>query len=448
MKKIRINELARELEVKAHEILDRLPELGVTEKKTHSSSIDEDVAIKLRRYYGCRRPTEPGDERTATRRSKTTCRARRERRHRAEARRAQTPARRSGRRQRRAGSRLRPRRPRRSQRRRRRSARPTPRAGAPVPARRSVRRWRPASRFIRRSALRAAEPRPAALRRRPPPPRPAAPRAPAAPAPPRRSRAPPRAVIAPGRPARPRPSRCPASPAPRAAPRPGALAVRASRSRELRCRAPPTPGAPPRPIRAAAPRRPPQRSRDRVSAAPGAARAASSSVRSPASRPRVPWFRRVPIWRRSSSAAAPADARPRRVAASRSAEAPQRRRFPASRFIADPFVPASRWCARPGRASRRARRRRVPAARVRSIRLRAAAAWSPDCAAASRSAAAVAAVRRPAPGRAADRRERIEEEKILRPQRAGTSKPDRRRSIARSRSPKASRSRSFPKSST
>ena len=49
MKKIRINELARELEVKAHEILDRLPELGVTEKKTHSSSIDEDVAIKLRR---------------------------------------------------------------------------------------------------------------------------------------------------------------------------------------------------------------------------------------------------------------------------------------------------------------------------------------------------------------------------------------------------------------
>src|SRR6476661_6743194 len=52
MKKIRINELARELEVKAHEILERLPELGVTEKKTHSSSIDEDVAIKLRRYYG------------------------------------------------------------------------------------------------------------------------------------------------------------------------------------------------------------------------------------------------------------------------------------------------------------------------------------------------------------------------------------------------------------
>jgi translation initiation factor IF-2 len=63
MKKIRINELARELEVKAHEILDRLPELGVQEKKTHSSSIDEDVAIKLRRLYGFDVPDlEPGAE--------------------------------------------------------------------------------------------------------------------------------------------------------------------------------------------------------------------------------------------------------------------------------------------------------------------------------------------------------------------------------------------------
>jgi translation initiation factor IF-2 len=52
MNKIRINELARELEVKAHEILDKLPELGVTEKKTHSSSVDEDVAVKLRRIFG------------------------------------------------------------------------------------------------------------------------------------------------------------------------------------------------------------------------------------------------------------------------------------------------------------------------------------------------------------------------------------------------------------
>jgi translation initiation factor IF-2 len=62
MKKIRINELARELEVKAHEILERLPELGVQEKKTHSSSIDEDVAIKLRRLYGFEVPeAEPSE---------------------------------------------------------------------------------------------------------------------------------------------------------------------------------------------------------------------------------------------------------------------------------------------------------------------------------------------------------------------------------------------------
>jgi translation initiation factor IF-2 len=50
MKKIRINELARELEVKPGVILDLLPELGVQEKKTHSSSIDEDVALALRRH--------------------------------------------------------------------------------------------------------------------------------------------------------------------------------------------------------------------------------------------------------------------------------------------------------------------------------------------------------------------------------------------------------------
>ncbi len=48
MKKIRINELARELEVKPGIILDLLPELGVQEKKTHSSSIEEDTAIALK----------------------------------------------------------------------------------------------------------------------------------------------------------------------------------------------------------------------------------------------------------------------------------------------------------------------------------------------------------------------------------------------------------------
>src|SRR5258707_15744269 len=51
MNKIRINVLARELEVKAHELLDKLRELGVAEKKTHSSSIDDDVAEKLRQIF-------------------------------------------------------------------------------------------------------------------------------------------------------------------------------------------------------------------------------------------------------------------------------------------------------------------------------------------------------------------------------------------------------------
>ena len=37
---IRINELARELEVKAKVLIEFLPEIGVTEKKTHSSSLD------------------------------------------------------------------------------------------------------------------------------------------------------------------------------------------------------------------------------------------------------------------------------------------------------------------------------------------------------------------------------------------------------------------------
>src|SRR5258708_23141063 len=52
MKKIRINVLARELEVKSHLILELLPDLGVSEKVTHSSSIDEDVADKLRVRFG------------------------------------------------------------------------------------------------------------------------------------------------------------------------------------------------------------------------------------------------------------------------------------------------------------------------------------------------------------------------------------------------------------
>src|SRR5499427_3735094 len=46
---VRINELARELEVKAKAIIDLLSGFGVSEKKTHSSSIPADVAEKVRK---------------------------------------------------------------------------------------------------------------------------------------------------------------------------------------------------------------------------------------------------------------------------------------------------------------------------------------------------------------------------------------------------------------
>jgi len=52
MSKIRINELARQLEVKSREVIDKLHDLGITEALTHSSSIDDDNAEKLRRYFG------------------------------------------------------------------------------------------------------------------------------------------------------------------------------------------------------------------------------------------------------------------------------------------------------------------------------------------------------------------------------------------------------------
>jgi translation initiation factor IF-2 len=51
MSKIRINDLARELEVKSKAILDVLPVVGVTEKKTHSSSIEDHEAVKVRAHF-------------------------------------------------------------------------------------------------------------------------------------------------------------------------------------------------------------------------------------------------------------------------------------------------------------------------------------------------------------------------------------------------------------
>jgi translation initiation factor IF-2 len=50
MSKVRINDLARELEVKSKAILDVLPIVGVTEKKTHSSSLEDHEAEKVRAH--------------------------------------------------------------------------------------------------------------------------------------------------------------------------------------------------------------------------------------------------------------------------------------------------------------------------------------------------------------------------------------------------------------
>src|SRR5215469_1142472 len=52
--KIRINDLARELEVKSKAILDILEEVGVTEKKTHSSSVEDDEAERIRKYFSAK----------------------------------------------------------------------------------------------------------------------------------------------------------------------------------------------------------------------------------------------------------------------------------------------------------------------------------------------------------------------------------------------------------
>jgi translation initiation factor IF-2 len=48
---IRINELARELEIKAKVLIDYLPEIGVADKKTHSSSLDLDKAELVRKHF-------------------------------------------------------------------------------------------------------------------------------------------------------------------------------------------------------------------------------------------------------------------------------------------------------------------------------------------------------------------------------------------------------------
>ncbi|MBI4466152.1 MAG: translation initiation factor IF-2 [Acidobacteria bacterium] len=63
MGQIRINELARELEVKSKRILDYLAEIGLPEKKSHSSSIEDEVADKVRAYFRALEQAEQEAER-------------------------------------------------------------------------------------------------------------------------------------------------------------------------------------------------------------------------------------------------------------------------------------------------------------------------------------------------------------------------------------------------
>ncbi len=51
MSKIRINELARELEVKSNLVLDYLVSIGHGEKKSHSSALDDDLAERVRHHF-------------------------------------------------------------------------------------------------------------------------------------------------------------------------------------------------------------------------------------------------------------------------------------------------------------------------------------------------------------------------------------------------------------
>jgi translation initiation factor IF-2 len=51
MSKVRINDLAREMEVKSRQILDILAELGLATGKTHSSSLEADEAEKVRAHF-------------------------------------------------------------------------------------------------------------------------------------------------------------------------------------------------------------------------------------------------------------------------------------------------------------------------------------------------------------------------------------------------------------
>ena len=94
-KQVRLNELARELEIKAKVLIDYLPEIGVKEKKTHSSSIDIEHAELARKHFLGLAAAEVAAEaaKTAAAKAKTPPRLRRQRRRGSRDRRRSRPAR-------------------------------------------------------------------------------------------------------------------------------------------------------------------------------------------------------------------------------------------------------------------------------------------------------------------------------------------------------------------
>ncbi len=65
MSKVRINDLAREMEVKSRQVLDLLAELGLAGGKTHSSSLEEDEADKVRAHFKRAAATRPASQGSA-----------------------------------------------------------------------------------------------------------------------------------------------------------------------------------------------------------------------------------------------------------------------------------------------------------------------------------------------------------------------------------------------
>src|SRR5690349_21149951 len=62
MSGIRINELARELEVKSGTVLEYLHEIGMTDKKSHSSALDDDVAKRVREHFQSLSQEQPREQ--------------------------------------------------------------------------------------------------------------------------------------------------------------------------------------------------------------------------------------------------------------------------------------------------------------------------------------------------------------------------------------------------